>query len=234
MHHRLRFKDYVAYYLIFSFILYMKKPIYFIVLLPFIGVVLFYQSCTYDVQTPNTCFQEDVLPIFITKCNYSGCHNAQDHKEGYDLSTYDGIMKGVTAGKPFQSEVFTQIRTGEMPPSHYEQLSQLERSTIKSWIKSGAENTSNCYSCDTNSTYTERIRPMMQKWCVTCHTSGNAGGGYDLSTYTGLALAVSNNRLLGCMNQESGYSAMPKNSGPISTCDIQAIEKWISKGYPEN
>jgi len=193
-----------------------------------------YHSCTYDVQTPNTCFQEDVLPIFVTKCNYAGCHNNQDKAKGYDLSTYDGIMNGVVAGKINQSEVYTQIRSGEMPPSSHTALNRLEKSIIKNWIKMGAPNSSNCSSCDTTYTFSGRIQPLMNKWCVSCHISGNAGGGYDLSNYSGIVLSITNNRLLGCINQQSSYSAMPKSASKLSDCDLNAVTKWVNAGHPNN
>jgi uncharacterized membrane protein len=200
----------------------------------FTGISFSYHACTNDVATPNTCFQEDVLPIFVTKCNYSGCHNAQDHAHGYDLSTYEGIMKGVVPGKINRSSVYTQIRSGSMPPSSHTKLTKLEKNIIKNWIIMKAPNSSNCVNCDSTFSFSGRIRPLMDKWCVSCHTSGNAGGGYDLSNYNGVALSVTNNRLLGCVKQASGFSAMPKNASRISDCDILAIENWINAGHPNN
>ncbi|MFY8185634.1 MAG: hypothetical protein ACOVLD_06160, partial [Bacteroidia bacterium] len=66
-----------------------------IVLLSIISGVFSLTTCTKDVYVPNTCFKEDILPIFVSNCTMSGCHNSIDKKEGYDLSNYDGIMTGV-------------------------------------------------------------------------------------------------------------------------------------------
>ncbi len=195
---------------------------------------LVYQSCSYDVQVPSYCFQEDVLPIFVSKCAQSGCHDGGRKSEGYNLRTYEGIMKGIKAGKPMSSECYTEIRSGSMPPSKSVQLTQLEKSTIKSWIKAGAQNTSNCSSCDSTFTYAARIQPLMDKWCVGCHSTSNPGGQYDLSNYNGVVKAVTNSRLLGSIKQQSGYSAMPQGASPISDCDIFAVTKWINAGYPNN
>ena len=194
-----------------------------------------YQSCSYDVQVPSYCFQEDVLPIFVSKCSQSGCHNGVGHNsKGYNFTTYEGIMKGVKAGKPFSSECYTQISSGSMPPSNSVQLTALEKSTIKAWIKAGAENTSHCTSCDSAFTYAARIQPIMDKWCVGCHSTANPGGSYDLSNHAGIVKAIQANRLLGSIKQQSGYSAMPQGTSPISDCDIIAINKWINAGYPQN
>ena len=195
---------------------------------------LVYQSCSYDVQVPSYCFQEDVLPIFVSKCSQSGCHDGGRNSEGYNFTTYEGIMKGVKAGKPFSSECYTQISSGEMPPSNSVQLTQVEKSTIKAWIKAGAENTSNCSTCDSTFTYAARIQPLMDKWCVGCHSTSNPGGSYDLSNYNGVVKAVTNTRLLGSIKQQSGFSAMPQGSSPISDCDIIAVTKWINAGHPNN
>ena len=197
-------------------------------------VPVVFQSCSYDVQVPSYCFQEDVLPIFVSKCSQSGCHDGGRNSKGYNLTTYEGIMKGIKAGKPFSSECYTQISSGSMPPSQSAQLSQLEKSTIKAWIKSGAENTSNCTSCDSSFTYAARIQPIMDKWCVGCHSASNPGGSYDLSNYTGVAKTVQLSRLLGSIKQQGGYSAMPQGASPISDCDIAAITKWVNAGHPNN
>lgn len=200
----------------------------------FTVLLLSFSACTYDVATPDVCFQEAVLPIFVSKCANPGCHNAQDKEEDYDLSNYDGIMKGIVAGKPNQSELYTEIRYGEMPPSSHTALSKLEKTTIKNWIKLGAPNSANCNTCDSSFTFSGRIKPMMDKWCVGCHNPGNAGGSIDLSTYAGAALSVNNNRLWGSLQHTYGYSAMPQGSSPLSACDLKAVERWLAAGHPNN
>lgn len=203
-------------------------------LLSLFAITLFLNSCTYDVATPNTCFQEDVLPIFVTKCNYSGCHNSIDKVDGFDLSNYEGVMRGIQSGKPNQSEIFKQIRSGEMPPSGHIKLSLLEKTIIKNWIKMGAPNSSNCSSCDTTYSYNNRIKPLLEKWCISCHTANNQGGGYELSTYQGVTKSILDNRFLGSINQEVGYYSMPKNASRLSDCDIKSIKRWVDSGYPNN
>ncbi len=205
------------------------------VILIFVSLLL--STCTYDIYSPNACFNEDVLPIFISNCTYSGCHNAKDKESGYNLTNYDGIMKGISPKHPLQSELYNVIRGSNpsMPPSPYSKLSDKDLNTIKDWIKMGARNTSNCKICDTTSfTYNSRVKIVLQSWCVGCHSSGNAGGGYDLSDYNGVVAAITNNRFLGSIKHQSGFSAMPKNSNQLSQCDLTAIEKWVASGYPNN
>lgn len=208
----------------------MKKTLFLVVAL---STAL--ATCKYDAYNPDICFQENVLPIFVTKCAVSGCHDANEHEGGYDFSNYDGIMKGVKPNHPLQSEVYNVIKGSnpEMPVG--EKLSSKEVNYIKIWIKMGAKNTSNCSSCDTSAyTYNARIKPLITTWCVGCHSGASAGGGYDFTTYSGIAGAASIGALDGSVNHTAGYSAMPKNAQKLTDCDVNAITKWVSVGFPEN
>lgn len=206
----------------------------------FLGIIisiLFITNCTKDQAGPNACFQEDVLPIFISKCSMDGCHNSKDRMAGYDLSNYEGIRKGVVPKQPFRSEIYNTIKGNNpsMPESPYPKLSVKDVNTIKLWINKGALNTTNCKGCDTAIvTYNKNINDIMQRWCVGCHNSTNKGGGFDLSNYQELIKAIPDSKLLGSIKQLNGYSAMPKNSNRISDCEIGAIQKWINGGFPNN
>ena len=195
---------------------------------------LFLTNCTSEVATPNICFKEDILPLFVSNCTQSGCHNGIDKEEDLDLSNYEGIMKSIRANHPYQSESWTQINSGEMPPSPYHKFTKYENNQIKHWIKSGAPNSSNCKTCDSTFTYKARIEPILNKWCVGCHSATYAGGGYDLSSYDKTILAIPYSKLEGSILHSAGYSAMPKNAGSLSDCDITAIKSWLAAGHPNN
>lgn len=101
-------------------------------------------SCRHDTDQaellPDICFEKDILPIFQTSCAISGCHNSSA-EGGYNLSDYEGIMKGITPGEPLKSEIYTSlinIWSAEemMPPDR--PLSPEYRSLIKVWIEQGA------------------------------------------------------------------------------------------------
>lgn len=194
-------------------------------------------TCRKDVYVPDLCFSDDVLPIFVSNCAMSGCHNSIDKKEGYDLSNYEGIMKGIKPGHPLKSEIYETIKGSEpeMPQNPYPKLSAKDVNTIKLWIQMGALNSSDCSACDTSSyTYSGRINGIMQTWCVGCHSPTSSGGGFDLSNYTGVVNSIANNKLLGSINHQSGFFAMPQGAGKLSQCDIDAITKWVNAGYPNN
>lgn len=217
--------------------------IYAVSIILFFGIAL--STCTYDLSTPEVCFQENVLPIFISKCSMAGCHDASGG-EAFDLTTYDAIMKGgITPKHPLLSEIYTQIsgRNPNMPKGN--KLSAKDINYIKVWIKMGAKNTSDCSICDsTNVSYNGRIQPLLNTWCVGCHSGTSSVGKSDLSTYSGtLAIVNSNNggmpatdisnRLLGALEHSTGYRPMPESS-QISACDLNAIKKWIAAGKLNN
>lgn len=164
-----------------------------------------------------------------------GCHNATSHVGGYNFSTYEGIMNGVKAKHPFQSPVYTTIRGKNPSMPQGQKLSELEVSYIKTWIEIGAENTSECSTCDTiDFSYSGRIEPLMKSWCIGCHNANLTGGGYDFSSYSGVVEAINNNRLMGSIYQQNGFNAMPKDAAKMNDCAINAIQKWVDAGFPNN
>jgi len=213
----------------------MKKTIAFIFS---VVALLFLSTCTYKSFDPEVCFQTNILPIFITKCAMSGCHDGQGRVK-YNLTNYDGIMAGVVPRHPLRSQNYTSIISvfGGKPsmPRKAPALSQKDVRLINAWISMGAQNTSNCISsCDTNSfTYSKTIVPILTTWCTGCHQSGNAGGGYDLSNYNGVVNSIAGNKLLGSIQHLVGYHNMPIGT-KLSDCEITQIKKWVNAGYPNN
>ena len=201
----------------------------------FVGVILFLTTCTERAMDPNVCFTENVLPIFVSKCSMSGCHDPGSRRG--DFSNYGGIMKKVTAKHPLESSIYTKISgtNPSMPPQGNTQLTDQEKFNIKAWISMGALNQSNCAVCDTTSfKFSADIQPIMNSWCVGCHSMTNAGGGYDLSNYSGIVNSISNNKVVGSIKHTSGYSAMPQNGNQLSGCQISKIQSWINEGFPNN
>ena len=198
-------------------------------------VVFLFSTCASDVYSPDVCFQENVLPIFVSNCSMKGCHNSVDKKEGFDLTSYEGIMKGISPNHPLQSEVYNVIRGRNPSMPIDKKLNQKDISYIKIWIKMGAKNTSNCSNCDsTEYSYSGRIKPIITNWCVGCHSGSGGGGGYDFSTYDGIATSIVNNKLLGALNHLPGFFFMPQNTNKLTDCDLSAFTKWVNSGYPNN
>lgn len=192
--------------------------------------------------SPDTAyFQQQVLPIFVSNCAMSGCHDPSSHEEGLVLTSYSGIMSGgIRPGNPGNSKIYKVITTSNaedrMPQPPRNPLSQEQINLINRWISQGAKNNS-CVSatCDTaNVTYSASIRPIITGKCQGCHSSTSPGGGYDFTTYAGVKARVDDGRLWGAVNYMPGYSAMPKNGIRLSTCDLAKIKKWMDAGAPNN
>jgi hypothetical protein len=186
-------------------------------------------------------FQQQILPIFVSNCAMSGCHDATSRKEGLVLTSYSGVISGgIRAGNPANSKIYKVITTTDpgdrMPQPPRNPLSQDQINLINKWILQGAKNNS-CVnaSCDTtNVTFSASIKSLISNKCQGCHSSSNAGGGYDFTGYAGVKARVNDGKLWGSVNHVSGYSAMPKNGNKLSTCELTKIKKWIDAGAPNN
>lgn len=102
-------------------------------------------ATTTDTTTATLCFSKDVQPIFQSNCAVSGCHDSQTRSDGYDLSSYSGIMRGVKASNANSSVVYTitasSLGSRRMPPSPRAALTDAQRAIIANWINAGAQNT---------------------------------------------------------------------------------------------
>lgn len=92
-------------------------------------------------------------------------------------------------------------------------------------------------TCDTAAmSYATHIKPITDQYCATasCHNSSVIAGGYDMSSYAGLKLAVTNNRLVGVINHANGFSPMPQGMSKLTDCNINKITAWVNQGALDN
>lgn len=191
------------------------------------------------IADSSICFERDVLPIFISNCTQSGCHNAASHEEGFQFTDYNSIVaKDFVAGNAEATELYEKITEKRsrkvMPPPPYSPLTQYEIAMIRTWINSGAENTTNCTTgsnCDTNVfTYSGAVAPIMQKYCLGCHAVNGNQSGIRLDNYNDLVQSAKNGAFLGAIKHDFGYKAMPQGGSMLPDCEIRQIEKWIAAG----
>lgn len=92
--------------------------------------------------------------------------------------------------------------------------------------------------CDTtNVTYTASVKPILQSYCLGCHSTAAApasGNNVRLENYTDLKTYVTNGKLYGTVSQASGFSPMPKGGGKLDNCTLLKIKKWIDDGALNN
>ncbi len=183
------------------------------------------------------CFESSVLPIFLSSCARSGCHDSQSREEDYVLDSYANIIKrGITPGNANNSKLYNVLFAGgedRMPPDG--SLTQAQKDSIKVWINEGAPNTvdCNCFCDTTQYTFDLVIGPILKNSCVGCHEAGSLGGNIDLSTYAKVVIQADNGKLLGSVSHDIGFSPMPKG-GKLSDCEITQIRKWIEAGALDN
>ncbi|MBX7126169.1 MAG: hypothetical protein K1X47_10785 [Cyclobacteriaceae bacterium] len=187
---------------------------------------------TVTCEYKGVCFESVVLPIFVSKCASSGCHDATTHEEGLILNSYGAVTRTKNGVTTIRSSVYEKILNGEMPPRTSPQLTKSDMDSIKKWVGQGVPFTTKCNcNCDTTIfTYSGSVKATLDNSCVGCHSGSGAGGGVDLSSYAGVLASVNSGKLLPSITQSSPttVSPMPKGGAKLSDCQIRQIEKWIA------
>lgn len=187
-------------------------------------------------------FQNDILPIFISTCAFSGCHDAGTGQSGVVLTTYDNIIESdvIDPNDPDGSKLYRRITDTDVNrrmPFFQDPLSTEQIDNIRQWILDGAEN-SFCQKkneCDTiNVTFSMVISPIIQQKCLGCHSGTSPGGGIDFSMFDQLQAAAQDKRMLNSILHAPGFKAMPLGGMMLPECEIEAIRIWTNDGAPNN
>lgn len=220
----------------------MKKP--YTGILAMFGVVLTLLHCTRrnEEDLKAICFESSILPVIQANCGTAGCHDAATAADGYDLTNYNGIMRAVKPGNGAGSKLVKVMRETRpekrMPPPPAAPMSQDFIDLVIKWIDRGAGNVVGCAdqaNCDTTSvSFMRDVQPILNSYCVSCHTAGAPSGGVVLSTYNGVKTVADNGKLLGSIFHLPGYSAMPPSGIKLDECKLNTIKAWVDKGAPNN
>lgn len=184
------------------------------------------------------CFTRDILPVIVSRCASTGCHDAASHKEGYNYTTYASIRNSVTPGNPGSSGLYRTITTSggesKMPPTGSPQLTVAEIDSIGKWIGYGALDENCGEVCDTINpvTFSGILWPIIQASCTGCHSGTSPSGNVLLASYSNVATIASNGTLINAL-KGTGVIKMPVGSS-FSACRIRQFEMWINNGYPNN
>jgi len=192
-------------------------------------------------------FQNQVLPLLQSNCAVTGCHDATTRLKGIQLTDYNSIIKtgGVVAGNPNSSKLYTILSGGgdddkstqedRMPPPPRAAFTTAQKNTVKNWILQGALNNVCNSGCDTtNVSFKNNVFPIVQTYCLGCHSGSAPGGGIYLRNYNDLVAVANNGKLMGSIRHDPGYSPMPKNANKLSDCQIATFNIWIKNGTPNN
>lgn len=190
-------------------------------------------------------FERDVLPILISNCAKSGCHDEASAQDGVILSSYARVLASgeVTPGNLGESDLYEVLVDTDpdkrMPPPPNNALDQESINIIAKWISQGAKDLtcsdSAANGCDTtNVTYSGTIAPLLTKYCTGCHSAPGASGGVELNNYSGVSIVANNGKLFGAINHDQGFKQMPQGGTKLPECDILQVKAWIDNGAPNN
>lgn len=191
---------------------------------------------------PDTAyFVNDVLPILISGCAMSGCHDAASASDGVVLTSYASVMNtaDIRPGNPGDSDLYERITDDDlddrMPPPPMAALSPEQIQTIRLWIAQGAKNNYCDNGCDTTAfTFNAGILPLINNNCKGCHSGAQPSGNIRLEDYATIRQAAINGSLYGAVSHQPGFSPMPQNAAKLPDCNISQIRKWIENGTPNN
>jgi len=193
-----------------------------------------------NVCVDRISFKREILPLVVSSCAYSGCHDAATAEEGVVLTDYQKIMKEVTPNSPNDSELYRTITLDPndnefMPPAPAFPMTSEQITLIRDWINQGANNTDCSLPCDSdNTSFAADIFPIIKNQCLGCHQPSNPLGDVNLEDYSHIRAFAANGQLLGTINHTLGYEAMPTENQKITDCQIAMINNWIVEGALDN
>lgn len=192
---------------------------------------------TTSAVSDTVCFNTEVLPLYVSYCASSGCHDVTTHRSGVITTTYSYIMNGIRPKNANGSSFYTIIGNG-MPPQSHAQLSSTQVAVIKKWIDQGALNTNCTNVCDTTVyTYSGSIQAILTNNCAGCHGTSPGSSNVYIGTYASAKAYISANKTTfnNAINYSTSIAAskrMPP-SGKLVDCKLLQIQKWINNGYPQ-
>ncbi len=212
------------------------------------------QNCKHEIPTTtdpikvtlsDTCsldtvyFVNDILPIIISNCANSGCHDANTRVEDIQLTDYNNIINtgGIVKGDAGNSEFYEVITTTNadkvMPPPPASMTAE-QKNAIRIWINQGAKYNECFDRCDTsNVTFSGVVWPILNGTCTGCHTPGNVQGGILITNYSEVKTLVDADILQNVLARNGPRSAMPPG-GPLQQCADDQIRIWIQEGAQDN
>jgi hypothetical protein len=198
------------------------------------------------IPSDTVCFVQDMLPLFISNCAMSSCHDglSQGEENLFALNSYSTIRAHAVPFNPSQSPVYKAVTGGGeefMPPEPKSPLTTAQKELMRKWIADGALN-SDCpdVSCDTLNPigFAAQVKPIIDGYCVSCHNASSSSGGVNLNGYAQVKKIAETYRngiplLVGTIRHKTGFKAMPPSS-TLDECNMRKIELWIEQGKPNN
>jgi len=244
------------------------RSLLFLILCGVFGVGLLFPSCKHDsmfnvdpiptdttgtggnngggsgvlCDADTTYFANQILPMLISNCTESGCHNAQDHEEGVVLTSYQSLMSTVehVTRTDWDNNDLIEVLTEDDPdkrmPYGKPPLSQAQIDLIKRWVQQGALNNGcneNAGQCDvTNVKFSTFVQPLIQARCQGCHSGSAPQGGLNLVGHANVKTVADNGKLYDLVTRTTNW--MPKGGQKLDDCTTMKLKAWIDAGAPNN
>ncbi|MDA0327951.1 MAG: PSD1 and planctomycete cytochrome C domain-containing protein [Gemmatimonadetes bacterium] len=220
-------------------------------------------ACVFAVdasaQSADDFFETRVRPVLAAKC--AECHSAERRRGGLRLNTLEAMLAGgrsgpvIIPGDPDNSLLIRvvrhQVEDLEMPQDA-DPLTPGEIEGLAEWIRMDApwpEQASEIvFASTTISTgmspgarlFVDRVRPVIEQKCFTCHT-GQERGGLRLDSRDrmlqgggrGPAIIPGNpegSLLIAALRHENADLQMPRNAGKLTDHEIEGFVEWIRAG----
>lgn len=188
-------------------------------------------------------FQNSILPLLVSNCAKSDCHDAASHQEGIYADSYQHILntiEGVTSTNWNNNDLVrlatTTNQSKRMPPPPAAALTTDQINLIKTWVQQGAKNNGcneNYTGCDTASvSFSAFIKPLMTAKCTGCHSASSPQGNISLVTYDQVRAQALNGKLYTSISKTTGF--MPKGGVRLDDCTIGKIKAWVDAGAKNN
>lgn len=182
-------------------------------------------------------FKNTILPLINSTCGKGGCHGTVN-RGAFALTDYNQIVSRLGSTNRLHESLNDMAdQTSENPGLNYTPPTAAQLTQLETWISQGSLN-NGCNGCDTTVfTYSAAIVPILNTYCVGCHTGSSSGGGVDLSTYSAVKTVALNGQLLGSITWVSPYTGskqMPQGGSKLSDCYLTQVRKWIDAGAQNN
>lgn len=187
-------------------------------------------------------FQNQILPILVSNCTESGCHNEIDRQDGVVLTSYQNLLntvEHVTDNNWDENKLMKSLIEDdptERMPYNKAALPQAQINLIAAWIQQGAKNNGcneNYGACETSDVrFGAFVQPLIQARCQGCHSGASPQGSINLSTYANIKTLAANGKLYGAVTRTSNW--MPKGGAKLDDCTIDKLKAWIDAGALEN
>ena len=185
-------------------------------------------------------FERQILPLVVSGCSYSGCHDSQTAEDDVILESYNQIKHYVSAGNPNNSELYEVITENPndddfMPPKPAIAFTSDQINLIKTWIEQGAENTKCETLCDSDKrSFEADVYPIIANQCLGCHQPTNNLGSINLIDFDHVRTFAITGQLIGSIKHTGGYTPMPETALKMTECEIATIHNWIVDGAQNN